>query len=72
MVVSAPRDVQIIRVRRRRRMADAEIARMIALQMPDSQKRRRADVVIRTGLSRFHAVRAIRRWLAAQSAGGCR
>jgi dephospho-CoA kinase len=72
MVVSAPRDVQIIRVRRRRRMADAEIARMIALQMPDSQKRRRADVVIRTGLSRFHAVRAIRRWLAAQRAGGRR
>jgi dephospho-CoA kinase len=72
MVVSAPRDVQFIRVRRRRRMADAEIARMIALQMPDSQKRRRADVVIRTGLSRFHAVRAIRRWLAAQRAGGRR
>jgi hypothetical protein len=31
--------------------------------MPDAEKRRRADIVIRTGLSRFHAVQAIRRWL---------
>jgi dephospho-CoA kinase len=63
MVVSAPRAIQVARVRRRRRMSDAEIDRIIALQMPDAEKRRRADVVIRTGLSRFHAVRAIKRWL---------
>ena len=63
MVVSAPRNIQIARVRRRRRMSEADIARVIALQMPDAEKRRRADVVIRTGLSRFHAVRAIKRWL---------
>jgi dephospho-CoA kinase len=63
MVVSAPRAIQIARVRRRRRMSDAEIERVIALQMPDAAKRRRADVVIRTGLSRHHAMRAIRRWL---------
>jgi dephospho-CoA kinase len=64
MVVSAPRAIQFARVRRRRKMADSEIARMVALQLPDAQKRRRADVVIQTGLSRFHAVRALRRWLA--------
>jgi dephospho-CoA kinase len=63
MVVSAPRAIQMARVRRRRRMSDAEIERVIALQMPDAEKRRRADVVIRTGLSRFHAVRAIKRWV---------
>ncbi len=63
MVVSAPRGVQVARVRQRRRMSDAEIARIIALQMPDAEKRRRADVVVLTGLSRFHATRAIRRWL---------
>jgi dephospho-CoA kinase len=34
---------------------------MIALQMPDAAKRARADYVVRTGLSRFHAVRAVRR-----------
>jgi dephospho-CoA kinase len=37
---------------------------MIALQMPDAEKRRLADVVIRTGLSRFHATAAIRRLVA--------
>ena len=63
MVVSAPPSIQMARVRRRRRMSDAEIARVISLQMPDAEKRRRADVVIRTGLSRFHAARGIRRWL---------
>jgi len=63
MVVSAPRAIQMARVRRRRHMSDAEIARIISLQMPDAEKRRRADVVIRTGLSRFYAIRAIKRWV---------
>jgi dephospho-CoA kinase len=63
MVVSAPRAIQMARVRRRRRMSDAEIAQIISLQMPDVEKRRRADVVIRTGLSRFYAIRAIKRWV---------
>jgi dephospho-CoA kinase len=63
MVVSAPLAIQKARVRRRRRMSDAEIDRIIALQWPDADKRKRADIVVRTGLSRFHATRAIRRWL---------
>jgi len=62
MVVSAPRAIQVARVRRRG-MTDTDINRIIGLQMSDAKKRRRADVVIRTGLSRFHAVRGIRRWL---------
>jgi dephospho-CoA kinase len=61
VVVSAPRAVQMHRVRQRRRMSDADIAAVIARQMPDSEKRRRADVVIRTGLSRHHTQRALRR-----------
>jgi dephospho-CoA kinase len=64
MVVSAPRAIQVARVRRRG-MTAADIDRIIALQTPDAAKRRRADVVVRTGLSRFHAVRSIKRWLAA-------
>jgi dephospho-CoA kinase len=64
VVVSAPAAVQRARVRARRRMSDQEIDGMIALQMPDAAKRARADTVIRTGLSRFHAQRAIRRLLA--------
>lgn len=59
VVVSAPRAVQMARVRRRRRMTDEQIAAIIARQTPDAVKRRRADVVIRTGLSRNHALRAL-------------
>ena len=63
VTVSAPRAIQRTRVRQRRRMTDSEIERVIALQLPDAERVHRADTVIRTGLSRFHAVRAIRRWL---------
>jgi dephospho-CoA kinase len=63
VVVSAPAAVQRARVRARRRMSDSDISAMIALQMPDAAKRARADTVIRTGLSRYHAQRAIRRFL---------
>ena len=61
VVVSAPRSVQIARVRRRRGMTDEQAAAIIARQMPDSQKRRRAGLVIRTGLSRHAALRPLRR-----------
>jgi dephospho-CoA kinase len=64
VVVSAPRKIQIARVLQRRHMSRAEAEAMIALQMPDAEKRRLADVVIRTGLSRFHATAAIRRFIA--------
>jgi dephospho-CoA kinase len=63
VVVSAPRAVQMERVRRRRKMSLADIKAVIARQMPDAEKRRRADVVIRTGLSRHHAQRALRRFI---------
>jgi dephospho-CoA kinase len=63
VVVSAPRDVQIHRVGLRRRMDRAQIQAVIARQMPDADKRRRADVVVRTGLSRFHALRTLRRFM---------
>jgi dephospho-CoA kinase len=61
VVVSAPRAVQVARVRRRRRMDDAQIAAVLARQMPDAEKRRRADLVVRTGLSRNHALGRLRR-----------
>ena len=61
VVVSAPRAVQINRVRRRRGLSEAQIAAIIARQMPDSQKRRRADLVVFTGLSRNTGLRPIRR-----------
>ncbi|HTJ89446.1 MAG TPA: dephospho-CoA kinase [Acidocella sp.] len=60
ITVSAPPDVQIARVRRRG-LPEAQIRAIIARQMPDAEKRRRADYVVRTGLSKFHAVRRVRR-----------
>lgn len=73
MVVSAPRALQLARIRKRRGMTLAEAAALIARQMPDAQKRARADIVIDTGLSRWHSLRQIRRWLAALDiAGGTR
>lgn len=65
VTVSAPRSVQVARVRRRG-LAEAEIARIIGLQMPDAEKRRRAEVVIFTGLSRGATVRAVERFIARQ------
>lgn len=61
VVVSAPRSVQVQRVRQRRRMTAADIAAVIARQMPDAEKRRQADVVVRTGLSRHHSLRTLSR-----------
>jgi dephospho-CoA kinase len=61
IVVSAPRAIQMQRVRRRARMTEAQVASVIARQMPDAQKRRHADLIVRTGLSRAHALRPLRR-----------
>lgn len=65
LAVSAPRAVQIARVRRRGLPVE-QIERIIALQMPDREKRRRADAVIPTGLSRHHTRRAVERLLASR------
>lgn len=61
VVVSAPQSAQIARVGRRRHMSTAQILAVLARQMPDAEKRRRADLVVRTGLSRHHALRSILR-----------
>jgi dephospho-CoA kinase len=59
VVVSAPRNVQMHRIRTRRRMSDSDIQAIIERQMPDAEKRRHADVVIRTGLSRHLSLRSL-------------
>ena len=67
ITVSAPPGIQMARARRRGSMNDVQIRAIIAKQMPDREKRQRADYVIFTGLSRHHTQaqvsRAIRNWL---------
>jgi dephospho-CoA kinase len=80
-VVSAPAYLQRQRALRRAGMTGARLAAIRARQLPDADKRRRADFVIATGLERRRALAAIaavvdalrgrpghawpRRWLAA-------
>ena len=61
VVVTAPARVQRLRVLRRPGMTEARLKAILARQMPDSQKRRRADHLVHSGLSRHHAQRAVRR-----------
>lgn len=72
IVVTAPRAVQIQRIRARRRMSDSDIRAVIARQMPDAEKRRRADVVIRTGLSRHASLKALHRVIREVRGDTCR
>jgi dephospho-CoA kinase len=63
LVVSAPRAIQLARVLARPGMTRERLAAVEARQMPDAQKRRRADVVIPTGLGKRHSLRALRQAL---------
>jgi len=51
LVVSAPPEIQRERVLARERMSSARFEEILALQMPDAEKRARADFVIDTGRS---------------------
>jgi dephospho-CoA kinase len=61
IVVSAPAAVQRARVLARRGMTEERLRAILARQMPDALKRKKADHVVHTGLSRHAAQRRIRR-----------
>ena len=60
LVVTAPSFVQRSRVLGRRGMTAARFRALLDKQMPDREKRRRADFVIDTGLSKAHSLRQLR------------
>ncbi|MFQ5956133.1 MAG: dephospho-CoA kinase [Kiloniellales bacterium] len=59
IVVSAPRFVQEARVLRRPGMTRERLQAVWARQMPDAEKRRRADYVVPTGLDKRFALRRL-------------
>ena len=66
-VVSAPEAIQRARVLARPGMTEAKLERILAQQMPDAEKRERADFVIPTGGNLEETRRAVRRILACLS-----
>jgi dephospho-CoA kinase len=66
MVVSAPRAVQLQRVLARPGMSLAKLAGIETRQMPDAEKRKRADIVIPTGRGKRATWAALRRAIATQ------
>jgi dephospho-CoA kinase len=61
VLISAPPFVQAARVLRRPRMTRRRLAAVLSRQMPDAEKKRRADFVIETGLNRGWTLRQLRR-----------
>jgi dephospho-CoA kinase len=59
IVVTAPARLQRERVMRRRGMTGERFAAILGSQLPDSEKRRRADFVVHTALSRTAGARQI-------------
>lgn len=70
VVVTAPAFLQRDRVLARPNMTPARFAAILARQMPDGEKRRRADFVVPSGLGRavtWHSLRAVLRKLAGEN-----
>ncbi len=61
VAVSAPASVQAARLCRRGTLTPEQWRAMLSRQLPDRERLRRADVVVRTGLSRHHATCSIGR-----------
>jgi dephospho-CoA kinase len=69
LLVTAPEDVQKARVAARPGMTEAKLAAIIAKQMPDADKRRRADMILDTSLGHEEALRQVRELISDIRAG---
>ena len=72
VVVSAPAAVQRARVLARVGMTAAKFAAIVAQQLPDADKRARADVVVPTGRGKYVTWRAVKALVACLSASKLR
>jgi dephospho-CoA kinase len=63
VVVTAPHFLQRQRVLKRLHMSEEKLARVLARQMKDSEKRKRADFIIQTGLGKCESLKEVRRIL---------
>jgi dephospho-CoA kinase len=61
IVVTAPPAIQRSRVLARPGMTPEKLAGILSRQIPDREKRRRADFVVATSLGRAHTLRGLRR-----------
>jgi len=61
ILVTAPRFLQELRVMRRPGMTRERLEAVLAQQMPDHEKRRRADFIVHSGRSRGHTFQQLRR-----------
>jgi len=69
VVVSAPAAVQADRVLARPGMSCAKLAQILARQMPDEEKRRRADFVVETGTPQEQTREQVRAIIACLTGG---
>lgn len=69
LVVTAPEAVQKARITARPGMTEDKLAAIIAKQMPDAEKRRRADLILDTSHGHDAAARQIRALIGAIRAG---
>jgi dephospho-CoA kinase len=60
VVVTAPPFIQKRRVLERPHMTPKRLAAILAMQVPDREKRRRADFVVQTGLGRAYSMRQVK------------
>jgi dephospho-CoA kinase len=63
VVATAPAFLQRQRALRRPGMTREKLARILAQQMPDAQKRKRADFIIFTGIGKYNSLRMVKRIL---------